>query len=243
MTHQVWLGLGWVLAAGLLGLAISAVFAGWLKLSRRLFLIPYFALSGAFLYAFLRWSQIDLTALLTKNWYWGVLAGAIVGMFLVRNVRSQPASPRSDGLRLIVDVLWVGLGYGGMDALLLNIMPVVAIWNGLSGMGWMVTWWGKIAAGAIALVASMFVTLLYHVGYPEFRSRKVGLVLIGNSLITLAYLVSANPLGAVGSHVTMHVAAVLRGPETMIQLPPHYSEAPVKGIAPGGRFDRPWESC
>jgi hypothetical protein len=124
---------------------------------------------------------------------------------------------------LLLDVLWVGLGYGAMDALLLNVMPVVAVWYGFSAAGWTVNWPGKISVGALALLASLLVTLLYHVGYPEFRNRKVALVLVGNALITLAYLVSANPLGAVVSHVVMHVAAVLRGPETMIQLPPHYA--------------------
>lgn len=223
MTHQAWLYLGWVLAAGLLGFATSAVFSGWLRLSRRLFLVPYFVLAGGFLYGFFEWGQLDLISLLTQNWYWGLLAGAIVGAFLVRNVRSQAASARSTGMELIFDVLWVGLGYGAVDALFLNVMPVVAVWNGLSDVGWTVAWPGKIATGFLALLASLLVTLLYHLGYPEFRNRKVTLVLLGNALITLAYLVSGNPLGAVVSHIVMHVAAVFQGPETMIQLPPHYT--------------------
>lgn len=223
MAKSLWLSLGWVLAAGLLGFGISAVFSGWLKLSRRTFLVPYLSLSGAFLYGFWRWSQMDLVAFLAKNWYWGLLAGAIVGAFLVRNIQSQPASARSTGNGLLLDVLWVGLGYGAMDALLLNVMPVVAIWTGFSGVEWASAWLGKIALGALSLLASLLVTLLYHLGYPEFRNRKVTLVLVGNALITLAYLLSTNPLGALVSHVGMHVAAVFRGPETMIQLPPHYT--------------------
>ena len=67
-------------------------------------------------------------------------------------------------------MLWVGLGHGGMDALLLNIMPVAAIWHSLSGVAWMDNWSGRIAAGIIALLASPFVTLLYHIGHPEFSS-------------------------------------------------------------------------
>jgi hypothetical protein len=110
-----------------------------------------------------------------------------------------------------------------MDALFLNVMPVVAVWKGLSGAGRATGWLGTIAVGALALLASLFVTLLYHLGYREFRNRKVIMVLIGNSLITLAYLVSTNPLGALVSHVVMHVAAVFRGPETVLQLPPHYA--------------------
>jgi hypothetical protein len=223
MEPQFGLFLAWVLAAGLLGLAISAMFSGWLHLSRRAFLVPYVVLSGAFLYGFARWSQLDLVALFVQNWAWGLLAGAAVGAFLVRNVRSQPSSTRSNGADLILDTFWVGLAYGAMDALFLNVMPVVAVWRGFSGAGWVAAWPGKIAASVLALLASLLVTLLYHLGYSEFRNRRVALVLFGNALITLAYLVSTNPLGAVLSHVAMHVAAVYQGPETMIQLPPHYS--------------------
>ncbi|MGD8463588.1 MAG: hypothetical protein PVI09_06945 [Anaerolineae bacterium] len=223
MTNQVWFYLGWVLAAGLLGFAVAALFSGWLRISRRLFLVPYFAVAGAFLAGFFLWSQINPITLLIENWGWGMLAGTMVALFLIRNVRSQPASARSTGIDLVFDVLWVGLGYGAMDALFLNVMPVVAIWAGFSEAGWTAAWPGKIALGVLALLASLFVTLLYHLGYREFRNRKVVMVLIGNSLITLAYLLSTNPLGALVSHVAMHVAAVFRGPETMLQLPPHDS--------------------
>lgn len=109
-------------------------------------------------------------------------------------------------------------------------MPVAAVWMGFSEAGWAAAWPGKIAAGIVALLASLLVTLFYHLGYPEFRNRRVLLVLFGNLLITLAYLVSTNPLGAVLSHVVMHVAAVYQGPETMIQLPPHYA-AVHRGLA------------
>lgn len=232
MTKELWLHLGWVLAAGLLGLVTSAIFSGWLRLARKLFLVPYFLLAGAFLWGFVYWSRLDLGSLFAQNWAWGLLAGAIVGAFLVRNVRSQPASARSTGGGLLFDVLWVGLGYGAVDALFLNVMPVVAVWNGFSAVGWTVAWPGQIATGFLALLASLAVTLLYHWGYPEFRNRRVALVLLGNALITLAYLVSGNPLGAVVSHVAMHVAAVFQGPETMIQLPPHYSTMSPKLTQP-----------
>jgi hypothetical protein len=74
----------------------------------------------------------------------------------------------------------------------------------------------------IGLFASLLVTLAYHLGYFEFRNKSVGLVLVGNTLITLAFLLSGNPFGSIISHTAMHVAAVLQGPETTIQLPPHY---------------------
>jgi hypothetical protein len=89
-------------------------------------------------------------------------------------------------------------------------------------VGWTDSWLGRIIAGVFGLLASILVSFLYHLGYSEFRNRTIGSVLVGNSLITLAYLVTRNPLASMMSHIVMHVAAVLRGPETVIQLPPHH---------------------
>jgi hypothetical protein len=42
-----------------------------------------------------------------------------------------------------------------------------------------------------------------------------------NLLVTLSYLLSGSPIAALLSHILMHVAAVLHGMESTIQLPPH----------------------
>lgn len=223
MTSSRWLYLFWVLAATLLGFVLTAVFAGRMRLSRRIFLVVYLVSTGVFLYAFASWSRVDLGALIAHNWIWGVVAGTIAATFLVLNVRSQPDSQRLTGGALLFDLTWLGLVYGLTDALLLNVMPVLATWEAFSQLGWTDSWIGMIAVGALALVASLLVTAGYHLGYPEFRNSTLGLVLVGNSLITLAYILPGNPLGAMMSHAIMHIAAVSQGPETTIQLPPHYS--------------------
>lgn len=214
--HFIWI----ILAAGL-GLALAGLFAGWLRLPRRLFLIPYVSVSGLFIAGYFMWTGIDFSQLLAGNWAWGVLAGLLVGTITVANVRAQPASRQSGGGRLLVDLAWAGVAYGLIDALFLNVLPVLAVREGLAGFGWAGSSIGKVGMGAIALAASLLVALAYHVGYPEFRNRKVGLVLVGNGLITLAFLLSGNPLGAIVAHVVMHLAAVVRGPDTTLQLPPH----------------------
>jgi hypothetical protein len=158
---------------------------------------------------------------LADNWIGGVVGGVVVGAFLVSNVRSQPASRRSTGGDLALDIAWLGLAYGIIDALFLNVMPVLAVSIGFSQVGWTDSWLGKLGVGLLALLASLLVTLAYHVGYAEFRDKRVRLVLMGNALITLAYLLSGNPIGALLSHTVMHIAATIQGPETTIQLPPH----------------------
>jgi hypothetical protein len=89
-------------------------------------------------------------------------------------------------------------------------------------LGWTTFWMGKIAVGAIALLASLFVTICYHLGYPEYRVQKAVLgPTIGNGIMTMAYLLTNNPMTAVFSHIAMHIAGVLRGPASVMQLPPH----------------------
>ncbi|MFW9913647.1 MAG: hypothetical protein ACFFEU_14310, partial [Candidatus Thorarchaeota archaeon] len=204
------------------GLFTSAVFSGRMKIPRHRFLVPYIILASIFLLCFFYFDSVNLIDFLLQNWFYGVIAGVIVGVILTRNVMSQPSSTSSSDRNLAVDILWLGIAYGLIDSLLLNVMPVIAVWNGFSQIGLLSTWTWQILAAILGLGASLLVTLLYHLGYTEFRNRKVGFVLIGNTIITLAYLLSTNPLGAILSHIIMHIAAVIRGPETTIQLPPHY---------------------
>ena len=121
--------LGWALAAAVLGFAIAAIFAGLLRLPRNIFLVAYLVFAAPFLYSFVRWSNLDVRELLRHNWIWGLVAAVVVGAFVVRNVLSQPASPRSEGVSLVFEILWLGVVYGTLDALLLSVLPVLATWQ------------------------------------------------------------------------------------------------------------------
>jgi len=212
----------WLIGACLVGFGISAIFSGWLKLSRRLFLIPYISISGLVLFLFLYNNPIVNKEFWLHNWIWGLVASVIAGAFLVKNVFSQTYSQTVKGLPFYVDMVWFGIAYGIIDGLLLNVMPVVAVLNIFFELGLSGNISGQILFGVFALAASLVVTLFYHLGYPEFRNKSVLFVLLGNTIITMTFILSGNPLAAVLTHMVMHVAAVIRGPETTIQLPPHY---------------------
>jgi hypothetical protein len=214
--------IGWITGASILGFTISTIFAGWLKLPRNRFLLVYVPLTGAFLYAFALLNNLNVIAIASRQWFLGVIGAAIASVFLIRHVKSQPVTRQNSGVRLAMEMCWAGLIYGLTDALLLNVMPVLVVGSWASALDWPGTLWGKISIGLIGLGASMLVALTYHLGYPEFRNKKVLTVLVGNSVITLAFLLSGNPLGSIISHTIMHIAAVLQGPETTVQLPPHY---------------------
>jgi hypothetical protein len=216
-----WGHLAWVLGPGILGIAVTAIFAGWLRLSRDLFVLVYTGIAGAFLAGYCCWARIDLRRCLSHRWQWGVVGAILSGALVVLNVRAQPASPAPQGPALLFALFWLGLVYGILDALLLSVLPVFATWQAFSSHGWTDRWFGRIAAGGTALMASLLVTAAYHWGYPEFRGAVVAAPVVGNGILTLAYLLSTSPLAAMGGHVAMHIAAVLHGPATTLQLPPH----------------------
>ncbi len=221
--NKLWyLYIGWVLAAGLLGFALSMIFAGVLHLPRNLYLIPYIGISGLFFYAYIRWSGLSISALLRHHWVWGLVGAAALALFTIKNVLSQPVSPRLAGFPLFLDLAWSGVAYGLMDALLLTVLPVLATWQAGTLLNWTTNWPGRILVGAIAILASLLVTAAYHLGYPEYRGTGLFGPVIGNSTMTLGYLITNNPLAAIVSHIAMHIAAVLHGPASVMQLPPHY---------------------
>jgi hypothetical protein len=221
--NKLWFAyVGWVIVAGLLGFALSMIFAGVLRLPRNLYLIPYIGISGLFFYAYIRWSEFSIGELIRHNWIWGLVGAVALALFTIKNILSQPVSPRSEGFSLVFDLLWSGVAYGLMDALLLTVLPVIATWQAFTLLNWTVNWPGKILVGAIALLASVLVTAAYHLGYPEYRGAGLFGPVIGNSTMTLGYLITNNPLAAIVSHIAMHIAAVLHGPASVMQLPPHY---------------------
>lgn len=115
-------------------------------------------------------------------------------------------------------LLWVGVFYGTLDALFLSVMPVVAVRLAFSQAQPQ----GRLVSAATALAASLAVTSAYHLGFPGFRGAQLVGPIIGNCVLTLAYLATHSPLSPILGHAAMHIASVIHGMETTIQLPPHY---------------------
>ncbi len=212
----------WIASLAVLGLAVPFVFVGVFQLPRNVYLIFYFGLMGAFLYGYARWSRLDLKKLLTEHWAWGLIGGVVLAVFTVNTVLIQRGSPMPQGLELGFDLAWLGLIYGAMDALVLSIMPVYATWQALTLLGRTERWPGRIATGILAVIASMMVIALYHLGYPECRGPQLLTIVLGVSIQSLGYLLTRSPWTPLIGHVAMHVAAVLYGLNTVSQLPPHY---------------------
>ena len=159
MSRVWYVYLGWVVVAGILGFAVSTIFAGILRLPRNLYLISYIGISGLFFYIYIRWSGTSISKVIQHNWTWGLVGALLLTLFTVKNVLSQPISLRSEGFTLVFDLLWSGVAYGLMDALLLTVLPVLATWQAFTLLDWTTNWTGKILVGIIALLASVLVRL------------------------------------------------------------------------------------
>lgn len=212
----------WIAAAGALGFTSALLFGDLLALPRRWFLVPHVVLTLGFLLSYARWSAIDLRKLFTRRAGAGLIAALVLGAFLTINVLGQRPSARASGAALWFDLVWLGLVYGAVDALLLSVFPVIATWQTCRRLGWTGSRRGRLVTAATGIVVSACVTSAYHLGYSEFRAPSpVGKAIAGNTLTSAAQILAANPMAAVGSHIVMHMAAVLHGPETTVQLPPH----------------------
>jgi hypothetical protein len=227
MSEPWYLHLLWILAFGAAGFAVTAIGSAWLRLPRGWLLVPYTIVALGLTWGYLSWGRISMMDLLLQNWVWGLAGAVVLGAFLVRNVLSQPASSRSAGIELAFDVVWSGVVYGAVDGILLSAVPVLAAFQTAASLGWGADLPTTVLTWLLALVASWFVTVAYHAGYAEFRGRRMVAAIVGNGIMSAGYLLTLSPLTAVLSHAIMHVAAVLRGPNTTVQLPPHYAPREV----------------
>lgn len=212
---------GWLALASLIGFLVPAVFSTGLRWDRATYLVPYVAIVGVFLWRSFRVYPLSLSELV-RRWPWGAVAAAIAVFLLLRNIQGQPTSAVPVGSELVFALVWIGLIYGVIDALLLNVMPVLVIYRAWPA-GKTHARSARVLRGVAALGASMLVTVAYHLGYTEFQGPALLAVIVGNVIIASTYLLSGSPLAAIATHVVMHVAAVLHGMETTLQLPPHYA--------------------
>jgi hypothetical protein len=144
--------------------------------------------------------------------------GILVAGAQLWNVLGEPTTDRPQGAYFAFELLWRGVTYGVVDALLLSAFPGLVAYSVLRGRvgGFL----GKVRFAAVALPLVLVITATYHLGYPQYREDGVGQPEIGNTIISLPMLATANPVGSVIAHATMHTAAVAHSYETDVFLPP-----------------------
>jgi membrane protease YdiL (CAAX protease family) len=185
-----------------------------LHLPREAFVFPYVLAAGVLTALFVQKERIDLVAAARRNPMRSLLVTAITSAVVLASVFAQPGAPRAHGMRLAFELVWDGVAYGAVDGVLLTVVPISAVRRALAPVRW--------TSDLLAVVASIAVFVVYHLGFPEFRGPAIGAPIVAGTIFGAAYLASRNPLAPVVAHAAMHIAAVLHGPAGTMQLPPHY---------------------
>jgi hypothetical protein len=211
------LGAGFVV-----GFGVPFLFADVLRLPRDLYYGIYIAAVLVFFVAWARATGQQLGAMLRRRWRLAVVLGVVFALILsFVVVRTEPVTPGPEGPALAWAVLWRGVAYGAVDGLLLSAFPILAVFAAADATKLRRRRSGTIATGAAALLASLVMTTVYHLGYRDFRSALLARPVTADLVWSVPTLVTLNPIGTPITHAAMHVTAVLHSYETDVFLPPH----------------------
>jgi hypothetical protein len=216
----------WIVFGAFVGFAVSFIFSDLFTLPLDLYYLIYFGIILGFFTIYIKRTQLDLKTWIFRRLGWGILLGGVVAVIMVKNVLSRPATEQFSGGYLLWEIVWRGLIYGAIDGLLLTVFPWVVTWRAFDVETKPLV--KKIGFGLVAWLLIIMMTTAYHVGYSDFRSKKVIQANIGNTLMSVPTLVAANPMGATIAHAALHISAVIHSPKTELFLPPHREQPDAK---------------
>jgi formate/nitrite transporter FocA (FNT family) len=235
-SPMLWLG-----AAAVLFFLVPFIGTDWLGLQADLYYLGYFTVAVAFFAGFVITHASALRPLWTQHLWESILIGALAGAALAFGIFAQAATPHPDGWRFGFQIVWRGLIYGSVDALTLYVLPAAVAYLLMRGNRQGLK--RKAGFAGLALVLSLLVTTTYHLGYSEYRGETMRNPEIGALVANILTALTGNPLGAVVTHSTMHVAAVVHQNEggAAHMLPPtvsadyasHGSSDVAAGLAAG----------
>jgi formate/nitrite transporter FocA (FNT family) len=223
-THKTPL-FAWYAAAAAVFFAVPMIGTDWLGLQPDLFYLGYFTVALAFFATFVVKHATELRALWTLHLWQSIVIGALVGAVLAIGIFQQAGTAHAEGWRFGFEIAWRGVVYGSVDALTLFVFPAAVAYLLMHGNRSGVR--RKVAFAGLTLVLSMVVTATYHLGYTEFRDQTVRYPEIGAVMANIPTALTGNPVGAVVTHTTMHVSAVIhqRDGGTQHMLPPRVDSA------------------
>jgi hypothetical protein len=231
----------WLAAAAVVFFLVPLVGTAWFGLQSDLYYLGYFTVAVAFLVGFVTRYAASLRPLWTQRLGPSVAVGALAGAALAAGIFRQAATPHPAGWRFGFQIVWRGLVYGSVDALTLYVLPAAVAFLLMGGDRRGLA--RKAGFAGLALVLSLLVTTSYHLGYSEYRGDTLRYPEIGAVVANVPTALTGNPLGAVVTHTTMHVSAVVHQneggsahmlpPTASADYPNHGSSDLAAGLAAG----------
>jgi hypothetical protein len=196
------------------------LFTDLIDLHHDLYYLVYFSGVLAVLAAYVRLNDVDVRGAMTRNWKLSTAVGLGSAAFVVWSVLAKlDSTPHPSGAYFAFEIAWRGAAYGLVDALLLSAFPGLVAWELMKQD---IAGWGRRAAyGGLTMALVVIITATYHAGYRDLRNvGGISKPEIGNTIISLPVVASANPVGSLVAHTSMHLAAVTHSYETRDRLPP-----------------------
>jgi hypothetical protein len=201
---------------------VPFIVADQLGLQRDLYYAVYVASVVALFVAWARDTCQPLREMLAHRWRLAVGLGVVfaaISAFIATRAESGTTHP--GGIEFIAALGWRGVVYGAADGLLLSAFPILLVFAALRDSRLRRSAGGLVAVGAVAMVASLAMTAVYHASYSDFRSDKLRKPVTGDLVWSVPTLATLNPIGAPMAHVGLHVGAVVHNYDTDLFLPPH----------------------
>lgn len=215
--HLAWL-------AGGMGVAFLVPFlvADVGGLQRDLYLAVYVAAAVGLFAGWAHDTHRSVADMCRRRWPLAITLGVLFGaLSAFIAVKAEDGGPHPGGIEFAGALLWRGVVYGAADGLLLSAFPILIVFAAFAGSRLRARRGGVIAVGAVAMLASLAMTAVYHAGYADYRSSKLRKPLTGDLIWSVPTLVTLNPIGAPMAHIGLHVGAVVHNYDTDLFLPPH----------------------
>ncbi len=198
---------GWLAGSAALLFAVSLIGTDLLGLQHDLYLLIYFTFALGYLAWFASKAGATWRHVLRANWWWSIAFGVLVGAAVIRQVMGQTGTGHPTSGYFVFELIWRGVVYGMVDALVLAVLPAVVAHVVLRGNRRGVV--RKVAFGSLVLLFSLIVSAAYHAGYSTYRGDAMAKPLTGTVMWDVPAILTGNPAGAVVAHAAVHTTAVV----------------------------------
>jgi hypothetical protein len=223
--EPVWWGsLIWLIGVTAVAFGIAWLSGTRLRIRRPWYVPMLFALTAGLAVGYVAWLGVDVSAVVTARWGWGLLAAALAAILLYAPMRRQPVTRHVQGRQLRWELLWEGGVYGVAEGVLLSALPPYITWQMVHALGWTGAG-GAVARWGLPIVAAAAVVIIHHLGYWDCRNMILLPITLALSVLTIGFLVTGSRIAPALGHVFMHFEATTHG----VEMPP--VERPVNAAA------------
>jgi hypothetical protein len=233
--------IGWLAGGAAVTFAASFIASDVMGVQHDLYLLFYFTFALGYLAWFATKSGVGWRRMLRTNLWWSVAVGALVALAVVQQVMSQHGTAHPTGGYFGFELVWRGVVYGTVDALVLAVFPAAVAWLVMRGNRKGIK--RKVAFAGLVVVFSLGVGAAYHAGYSTYRGNTMTKPLTGAVLWDVPTILTGNPAGAIAAHAAVHASAVvhqyyggdnhLLPPELTADYPQNAGGAAGQAIAAG----------